>query len=421
MMKRALAGVFAATLGGLAMTATANAAPAQYQANTVIVRYADGATAPQRSVAGRLAGVVQSLAAIRGVGAELVRVSGDPASAAERLNRSDAVLYAEPNYIARATGVPDDPRFGEQYALDNTGQAGGTADADIDAPEGWTALFGATAFPAAGGAKIGILDTGVASGHLDLAGKVVNCAGVRSFGIDLLGIITLPLLADATIDAGRCADDNGHGTHVAGTAAAIANNGIGIAGVAANSPLAICKALDSKGAGGVAGIANCINYLAANGVKVISMSLGTTADSVTLRNAIVAASRTALVVAAAGNGGNATPNYPAFYPEVVSVAATDSRDARAAFSTFNGDVEVAAPGMDILSTWNDGGYNVISGTSMATPHAAGVAAVIAGRYPTRTPSFWRDKLDGAVDDVAAPGRDAQTGFGRVNLQQAATE
>ena len=244
---------------------------------------------------------------------------------------------------------------------------------------------------------------------------------MRSFGIDLLGLITLPLLADPTIVAGRCVDDNGHGTHVAGTAAAIANNGRGVAGVAFNSPLAICKALDRSGAGAVAGIANCVGYLAANGAKVISMSLGTTADSATLRNAITAASGSALVLAAAGNTGNSAPNYPAFYPEVVSVAATDNRDQRAPFSTFNADVEVAAPGVNILSTWNNGAYNVISGTSMATPHAAGVAAVIAGRYASQTPAFWRGKLTGAVDDLAAAGRDPQTGFGRVNLQQAATE
>jgi thermitase len=244
---------------------------------------------------------------------------------------------------------------------------------------------------------------------------------VRSFGIDVLGLLTLPLFADATIVDGRCSDDNGHGTHVAGIAAATANNGRGVAGVAFNSPLAICKALDRNGAGAVAGIANCIGYLAANGAKVISMSLGTNVDSVTLRNAVTAASSSALVVAASGNTGTNVPQYPAFYPEAVSVAATDNRGQRAVFSTFNSDVEVAAPGANILSTWNNGAYNVISGTSMATPHAAGVAAVIAGRYATRTPDFWRGKLDGAVDDIGAAGRDQQTGFGGVNLQQAATE
>lgn len=413
-MKRAISIGIAAVLAGLASASTATATPARYDAHTVIVKYAGGAPPAQRSLAARLAGVLQSVGSIRGVGAQLVRVAGDPAAAAARLNRSRAVVYAEPNYIARTTAIPNDARFGELYGLDNSGQGGGAPDADIDAPEGWTALFGATAFPASGGAKIGIVDTGVTAGHEDLAGKVADCAGVRSFGL-------LGLFANATIVAGKCVDDNGHGTHVAGTAAAIANNGRGVAGVAFNSPLAICKALDRNGAGGVAGIANCIGYLVASGAKVISMSLGTAADSVTLRNAVVNASASALFVAAAGNGGDSTANYPAFYPEVVSVAATDNRDQRASFSTFNADVEVAAPGVAILSTWRNGGYNVISGTSMATPHAAGVAAVIAGRYPSQTPSFWRSKLIGAVDDLGPAGRDPQTGFGRVNLLQAATE
>jgi len=331
------------------------------------------------------------------------------------------VRYAEPNYIVRTAGFPNDPRFGEQYGLHNSGQTGGTADADIDAPEGWTSLFGATSFPASGGAKIGVVDTGVLAGHEDLAGKVVNCAGVRSFGIDLLGLITLPLFADPTIVGGRCADDHGHGTHVAGTAAAIANNGRGVAGVAFSSPLAVCKALDRRGMGGVAGVVNCIDYVVASGAKVVSMSFATSTDSATLRNAVAVASSRALVVAAAGNGGTSLPNYPAFYPEAVSVAATDSRDQRAPFSTFNNDVEVAAPGVGILSTWRDGGYRATSGTSMAAPHAAGAAAVIAGRYPSGGPSLWRAKLDGAVDDLGPAGRDPQTGFGRVNLQQAATE
>lgn len=420
-MKRVVGLGIAALLACVMCTSPAHAAAAPYEAGTLIVKYADGAPSAQRTLAGRLAGVRERLAGVRGVGAELVRVTGDPAAVAARLNRSRAVLYAEPNYIARATGIPNDARFGELYGLDNIGQSGGIPDADIDAPEGWTALFGATSFPSSGGAKIGIIDTGALAGHADLAGKVVNCAGVRSFGIDVLGLLTLPLLTDPTIVAGRCADDNGHGTHVAGTAAAIAGNGRGVAGVAPHSPLAICKALDRNGAGTVAGISNCIGYLAANGAKVISMSLGVPADSATLRNAVAAAGASALLVAAAGNSASPAPSYPAFYPQVVSVAATDNRDQRAAFSTFNADVEVAAPGVNILSTWNNGGYRVSSGTSMATPHAAGVAAIIATRYPAGGPALWRTKLDGAVDDIAAPGRDQQTGFGRVNVLQAATE
>jgi thermitase len=399
-----------AFLSGLVFAPAAVAAPT-YAPNSVIVKYADGASATKRSLVDRAAGVLQTLGQLTGVGAQLVRVTGDPAKVAAQLNRSANVVYAEPNYIYRATTIPNDPRFAEQYALNNTGQNGGTADVDIDAPEGWdTPALGAGAFSTTlNGAKIGFVDTGVQAAHEDLAGKVVNCAGVRSFGI-LLG-----LFADPTIVANKCSDDNGHGTHVAGTAAAWTNNARGGAGVAFNSPLAICKALDSAGAGSLAGVANCIAYLANNGAKVISMSLGGAA-STTLKNAVSAASQSALIVAASGNGGNATLTYPAGYPEVVSVAAVDRSGARASFSTFNADVEIAAPGVDILSTWNNGGYNTISGTSMATPHVAGVAAIIAGKGGG--PSDWRAQLDTSVDGPG--GRSPEIGFGRVSLQKAAS-
>ena len=420
MMRRVWVGL-AMVLAALAAAPGAGAATrsAGYDARTVIVKYADGASSSQRSLAGRLAGVLETLGGVAGVGAQVVRVSGDPAAVAARLNRSSAVLYAEPNYIARATAIPNDPRFGELYGLDNSGQSGGVADADIDAPEGWDAA-GLGAFPAAlNGAKIGIVDTGVLATHEDISGKVFDCAGVKSFGIDLLGLITLPLFADPTIAAGRCVDDNGHGTHVAGTAAARANNARGIAGVAFNSPLAICKALDRSGAGAVAGIANCIGYVAGTGAKVISLSLGTPNDSVTLRNAVAGASQSALVVAAAGNSGAATTEYPAGYPEAVSVGATDRRDAHASFSTANAKVEVSAPGVDILSSWRDGGYLTLSGTSMSAPHVAGVAAIIAAGNPGGGPAAWRTRLGQSVDDLGAGGRDPQFGFGRVNLALAA--
>ena len=416
-----LAAVPAVSAASAAKRAKApHTAASSYDARTVIVKYAERASPAQRSLARGLAGVVQTLGAVRGVGASVVRVAGDPAKAAARLNRSRGVLYAEPNFIAHASAIPDDPRFDELYGLDNSGAGGGLADADIDAPEGWDAA-GLGAFPAAAnGAKIGLVDTGVLASHEDLGGKVVDCAGVRSFGIDLLGLITLPLLADPTLIPGRCADDNGHGTHVAGTAAARTDNGRGIAGVAFNSPLAVCKALDRKGAGAVAGIANCIGYLANTGAKVISLSLGVIENSVTLRNAVAAASRTALIVAAAGNSGAATTEYPAGYPEVVSVAATDRRDRHAAFSTANAKVELSAPGVDVVSAWRDGGYRAASGTSMATPHVAGVAAIIAGRNPSGGPAAWRARLDAAVDDLGPAGRDARFGLGRVNLLKAVT-
>src|SRR5918997_5354906 len=125
-----------ALVAALAGAPAASAAPARYEPHTLIVKYADRAPSAQRSLAGRLAGVLGTVTRL-GVGAQLVRVSGDPAAAAARLQRSSAVVYAEPNYVYRATAVPNDPLFAQQYGLDNSGQAGGVPDADIDAPEGW--------------------------------------------------------------------------------------------------------------------------------------------------------------------------------------------------------------------------------------------------------------------------------------------
>ncbi len=413
-------GVRATIAAGLAVVAFAPAASASeppYDRHTLIVAYADSASGRARLDTAATSGVVRTLGTVRGVTARLVEVIGDPKDVARRLNASPNVLYAEPNYIYRTTvAVPNEPRFGELYGLHNTGQAGGLADADIDAPEGWE-LAGLGAFPSTGGVKVGIVDTGVMANHGDLAGKVGDCAGVRSFGINLF---LLTLLADPTIIGGKCVDDNGHGTHTAGTVGAIANNGTGVAGVAFNSPLAICKALDSQGSGTLAAIASCITWLNQQGARIISMSLGG-GHGVTLQNAVAAASQNgSLLIASAGNSGDATLNYPAAYPQVVSVAAVDRRGAHPAFSTANADVEVAAPGVDVLSTWIGGGYFVASGTSMAAPHAAGVAAIIARRNLGGGPAAWRAKLTASVDDLGPAGHDPQFGFGRVNLAKAVT-
>jgi subtilisin family serine protease len=250
---------------------------------------------------------------------------------------------------------------------------------------------------------VGIVDTGIDAGHEDLAGRVSACGSA----------------AQGAVTEGDCSDGEGHGTHVAGTIGAIAGNRRGIAGVAFNAPLIVCRALGADGSGTVADIAACMRWTRDKGAKVISMSLGGPPSET-----LAAATKTAyarggragsLIVAAAGNDGDATISYPAGLPQVVSVAAVGPTDAVAPFSNENADVELAAAGVDVLSTKRGGGYVRSSGTSMATPHVSAAAALLWGADPSATASHIRSKLDSAVDDVGAPGRDPAYGFGVLDL------
>jgi thermitase len=404
-MHRMLSAALLALVATLLLASPAAAAPA-YDSDTVIAKFRASAPPAKRADARQRAGAGKKVDDVRRSRANVYRAKRDPARVAARLERSRHVAYAEPNMLLRAQAIPNDPLFGQLWGLNNTGQTGGTPDADVDAPEGWDAA-GMAGFPSSGGVKVGIVDTGIQRSHPDLAGKVANCTG-RILGLNL-----------------GCADDNGHGTHVAGTVTANANNATGVAGVSFNSPLAICRALFGPlGIGLTSDIASCITWVHDRGSKVISMSLGG-GDSTTLENAVDYAWKGggadgSVLVAAAGNDGDDTLSYPAAYSNVVSVAATDHNDQRASFSNANADVEVAAPGVDVLSTWNNGGYNTISGTSMATPHASGVAAVIRTLNPGLTAAQAVSRLDAAVDDLGPAGRDPSFGFGRVNLQRAAT-
>src|SRR3954469_23430819 len=327
----------------LTVVFAATASAASFVPGRVIVKYNAGTSATQIATLERAAGVTGLGRTILG-GARVVTVAGSVKTAVAQLNRSGAVQYAEPDYVLRTTAIPNDPRFAELYGLNNTGQTGGTPDADIDAPEGWDAA-GLGTFPSSGGAKVGVVDTGILATHEDLAGKLANCAQSRGL---------LPVLA-GSIQVGQCADDNGHGTHVSGTITANANNGKGVTGVAFNSPLAMCRALGGPlGSGSTSDVANCINWDTDQGAKVISMSLGG-GDSTTLHSAVQRAwnnGNGAIVIAAAGNDGDSTLEYPAAYSEVVSVAATDNKDARASFSNANADVEIAGPGVNVLSSYN---------------------------------------------------------------------
>src|SRR3954453_12700376 len=392
------------------------AAAASYDSNTLLVKFRSGTSAAEKRAALNVPGVGSDRGQIAGIGTHVVSVNRDPAELARVLSNKAVVKYAEPNFVLKASATPNDPLYADEYGLNNIGQTGGAPDADIDAPEGWD-LAGLGTFPSTGGVKVGIVDTGIRATHEDLAGKLANCAQSRLTG----------LLVSGSIQEGSCADDNGHGTHVSGTITANANNGKGVAGVAFNSPLAMCKALGGPlGSGSTSDVANCIRWAHDKGARVISMSLGGGA-STTLQQAVQYAwanggATGSVVVAAAGNDGDSTLEYPAAYAEVVSVAATDNRDARASFSNANSDVEIAAPGVNVLSSYNgsNADYPTLSGTSMATPHVAGATAIIWDKYPTAAASTIRSKLDASVDDLGAAGRDPSFGFGRVNLQKAAT-
>ncbi|MGV8106115.1 MAG: S8 family peptidase [Mesotoga sp.] len=212
------------------------------------------------------------------------------------------------------------------------------------------------------GVKVAILDTGIDGTHLDLAGRVAG-------GKDCTGI-------------GSYSDDNGHGTHVSGTVAAIYSNNSGVYGVAPSASLYAVKVLDSTGSGYLDWIIAGIQWAIDNDIDIINMSLGTTSDAQPLEDACNAAYEAGiLIVAAAGNSGNKPGNrdtveYPGGYASVIAVAASDSNDARATFSSTGPDVELIAPGVSILSTILGDAYAYYSGTSMASPHVAGVAALV---------------------------------------------
>ncbi|MGH2918015.1 MAG: S8 family serine peptidase [Solirubrobacteraceae bacterium] len=394
------------TIGCSFALAPSALAAAPHVKNQLIVKYADSASSAERAAIAKRAGLRQRIGRVNANGADVVSVAGDAAAAVKRLNAEAGVLYAEIDYVMTALELPNDPLFPQLYGMNQAN------DKDIDAPEGWDR---AGTIAGTVGLKVGIVDTGIDRNHVDIgSARVVNCAATTPGFLGIVGGNPNPS------ESRGCADDHDHGTHVAGTIGAIANNNEGVAGVSPNAQFGICKALHGAlGSGSTTGVANCITYLAQRGNKIISMSLGGPA-STTLQTAVTNATNAgSLLIAAAGNNGDATLNYPAAYAQVVSVAALDANDNRASFSNANADVELAAAGVNVLSTKRGGGYIAFSGTSMATPHVAGVASVVGGELGL-TGTALRNRLNLTADDVTAygAGRDTSTGFGRVNLNRA---
>jgi len=355
------------------------------------------------------------------------KVSGMSAKEAiERLKSHQAIEYVEPDYRVSIASIPNDPRFEDLWGLNNEGQTGGTVDADIDAPEAWSISTGSRDI------VVGVIDTGVDYSHPDLAANAwVNSGEIAGDGIDNdgNGYIDDVHGINAITDAGDPMDDEGHGTHVSGTIGASGNNGVGIVGVNHDVSIAGCKFLAADGTGSTSGAIKCIDYMVGlknSGVnlRVLNNSWGGGGYSQALADAITASEQAdILFVAAAGNDAvdnDVNPHYPSNYENdnVLSIASTDSRDNMSGFSQWGlTSVDMGAPGSAILSTIPGGGYASYSGTSMATPHVAGAAALVLSVNPDLTSLELKELLMSSGDANAALNGKTVAGT-RLNVNQA---
>ena len=380
------------------------AAPAPFVPGQILVKFKPGiATGNQAAFvqSARLQPVRQFAA----IGVQCYRLqAGEDVAAAIRACQSDpAVEFAEPNYIYSASRLPDDPRFGELWGLD------ADADTDIDAPEAWDRQTGDSRV------LVAIIDTGVDYTHEDLAGNMWRNPGETGSGRetngqddDHNGFVDDVVGWDFAGNDNDPKDDNGHGSHVAGTIAAVGNNGKGVVGVNWRASIMALKFLSANGSGSASDAINAILYAANNGARVLNNSWGGGGFSQALRDAIdFARQKDAVFVAAAGNEGSdndRNPSYPASYDlsNVLSVAAVDRAGALATFSNFGRTaVDLAAPGVDILSSVPGNGYRSLSGTSMAAPHVSGVAALVLAQNPRSSAREVLVRIAGSVRPVPA--------------------
>ena len=323
-----LAAAVAASAGGAgtarnAVTLRLDGSQRSYLPGQVVVRFRDGAGPSSRkeALSTESATTVKRLVL---PGLQLVHVRGSVEDAVAALRSNPAVAYAEPNYLYHADAAPNDPRYGQLWGL-----------AKIKAPAAWTLGTGSSAV------KVGVVDSGIATDHLDLSANVVA-------GHDFV---------DGDNDP---RDFNGHGTHVAGTIGARGNNGRGVVGVDWQVGLMPVRVLDGTGDGSNANVTAGLAYACTHGASIVNASLGGTAHSTAMRDAIAACPKTLFVFAAGNNGGNddTSPHFPCNYgappdnlPNVLCVAATDTSDALANFSNYGRSVDLAAPGVGIPSTW----------------------------------------------------------------------
>lgn len=349
---------------------------------------------------------------------------------AAKYNTLPEVEYAEPNYDIELDATesalppirPTDPRFDEQWALANSGQRGGKQGADISAMHAWLTTTGSDKV------VVAVLDSGVDYTHEDLAPNMWKRPNsVPAYHDDELGTVEDEAGFNAIENDSDPMDENGHGTHCAGIIGAEGGNDIGITGVNWKVRIMPLKFMNAGGFGTTKDAIEAINYVidrkkAGVNVRIISASWGGTQRSRALEEVIRKAyENDILFVAAAGNStvnNDRSPHYPSSYPNVLSVAALDRNDALARFSNYGvKSVAIAAPGVDILSTWLGNEYEEKSGTSMATPVVAGVAALIVAENPRISVEQLKKQILASADPIVALNGKVATG-GRVNAAKA---
>lgn len=308
-------------------------------------------------------------------------------------NTYPSVAFAELDTVVRGTDMPNDPDLDDSGKMYTPGVLG------LEAAWGIT-----TGSP---DVVIAVLDTGIAKDHPEFVGKFLP-------GYDFHNNDADP------------SDDHGHGSHVGGIAAAAVNNGEGIAGICGQCTVMPVKVLNENNAGSWSGVSAGIIYAADEGAHVISLSLGSSTGSETVKVAIQhALDAGAIVVAAAGNSSSDSPFYPAAYDGVIAVAATDAQDERWSLSNYGSYIDVSAPGSSVYSTFYDldnayGGYAFMSGTSMAAPHVSGLIGLLLSQQPTRTPDDIESLLFNTSADLGTEGWDPYFGHGRIDPVAALT-
>ncbi len=343
----------------------------------------------------------------------------------EIYNNNPYVEYAEPNYIAHAFWVPNDPLYPYQWNFYNDKYGG------INMESAWEVSTGDRSV------VVAVIDTGVAyEDYIDTAARGRNRTVTYEQAPDLAET-NFVAGYDFVNDDPHPNDDEGHGTHVTGTIAQSTNNNIGVAGIAFNTSIMPVKVLDSRGAGTYTDIADGIYFAANNGADVINMSLGGSSASTTMEDALAYAyNKGVTIVAAAGNDGSDVISYPAAYNAyVIAVGATRYDETLAYYSNYGPGLDLVAPGGDTNVDQNgdgfgdgilqqtfgnsptDWGYYYYQGTSMATPHVAGVAALVIASGVTG-PDNVRQVLQSTAKDLGAPGRDNTYGWGRVDAAAA---